>query len=417
MKKLNDFCSESTDFVGIRAENGEPRILFPTGYFKSGELPLIPEDALRREVLDLLKVLGDAARSDSPFLSRECVSIQADFPLTAYIELLEDYIDHGLYREVESVFKSDATGKIDWGRTFKRHPPLFAKNPNGVGTFVSPSVVTRQKIYDKSRLITRIHSFCIREAVQKIGFLFGMKAFPESTLEFDESLFRSALQAKLGTTFQERFLRLFENMLKIVDHLSGKKSAGVQNTSGTVFGVEKFWPVWQWMLDNLFGNLKPGEDKKDFQPHCHWTVDGKKFNGENSKYTLQPDTIMRLQIGGKPEIFILDAKFYPKNLPASDSITKQIVYGDFIEKNALKFGVEGDRIYNAFLLPASKLPGKIPYGMEFFGYANGDWEPEFKRPYHKIIGIHLDVRSVIKSNSPNFLAQSELANLIRQNSR
>lgn len=416
MKKLNDFCAESGGFVGIRAENGEPRILFPAGYFKKGELPSIPEETLRREAFNLLKILGTAAQSDSPLLSREDIKIQADFPLTAYVELLEDYIDRGLYREVETSHKTNASGKIDWNRTFKRHSPLFSKTPDGSGNFICTDFVASRKSYEKSRIITQIHRFCIREAIQKIGFLFGMGESPECPLEFDESLFRTTLQAKFGATFQERLLRLFGNMLKVVDHLSGKKSEENGNPSDFVFGVEKFWPVWQWMLDSLFGNLESGEDKRDFQPHCRWNVNGKPFGGEIPGYTMQPDTIMRLHNDGKPEIFILDAKFYPENLPASDSIAKQIIYGDFVEKNSQKFGVESDRIYNAFLLPTSERTAKTPYGMEFFGYANGNWKG-LERPYHKIVGIRLDVRSVIESNSPNFHAQSELANLIRRNSR
>lgn len=152
---------------------------------------------------------------------------------------------------------------------------------------------------------------------------------------------------------------------------------------------------------------------------------------------MRPDTIM----WQGDRIFIVDAKFYTGgNLPSSSSISKQIVYGQFVEQKLcnenLRDGATyqdcasiGNKIFNVFLLPycyescetsryESREPEILnqiyfdPYKMQFLGIATGDWMDNSK-PYHKIVGIQLDVKSVMRNYRRNGIAQFKLAEVVR----
>lgn len=239
------------------------------------------------------------------------------------------------------------------------------------------------------------------------------------------------MQAKISRTFNDRFLNLFGDLQRIVEYIAHKLTNDTSNADDFYFGVNKFAPVWEAMLDRIFGNLNPNESKTDFNPHSFWQFENgfPKDADKYSKNTMRPDTIMRqTDSDGTDEIFVLDAKFYSYGiangtLPDSASITKQIAYAEYIEANKTsgkKFGADGQHIYNAFLLPycAKSNPNSKPYRMKFFGKAHGEWkniEPSsrFYRPYHQIAGVFLDVESVMKSYSSSKVAQRELAELIR----
>ena len=54
--------------------------------------------------------------------------------------------------------------------------------------------------------------------------------------------------------------------------------------------------------------------------------------------------------------------------------------------------------------------------MKIFGTAHGEWKSiraKSVRPYHQIVGIFLDVESVMKNYNSSKVAQKELADLIR----
>ncbi len=53
-----------------------------------------------------------------------------------------------------------------------------------------------------------------------------------------------------------------------------------------------------------------------------------------------------------------------------------------------------------------------PYKMQILGTASSDWMDNSK-PYHKIVGIQLDVKSVMRNYRRNEIAQFKLAEVVR----
>ncbi len=421
------------EFVGIRSKEGSVKIYFPAGYFQDDdEIKKITEDKLREAVLNLFAVLSDSSLSAENFQSSisrfPTDNSEVRFPMNAYLNVLRNYLDYGYYTEKEIIFKQGAQGKINWGRTIKTTRPIVSEGEKNI-LYLNP--IARLTSHNENELITQIHKFCVHDASKRIGFIFGVEIQQEPTLDFDYNLFQSVLQAKISKTFNDRLLHLFGDLQRIVEYIAHKLTNDCSDADDFYFGVSKFAPIWEAMLDRIFGNLNPNESKSNFNPHCFWQFenDSVKDADKYSKNTLRPDTIMRQKNpDGTSEIFVLDAKFYSYGiianngtLPDSGSITKQIAYAEFIETNkdcGKKFGIEFLHIYNAFLLPyhAKDIPDAKPYRMKIFGTAHGEWKSiraKSVRPYHQIVGIFLDVESVMKNYNSSKVAQKELADLIR----
>lgn len=98
-------------------------------------------------------------------------------------------------------------------------------------------------------------------------------------------------------------------MMKIVRYLGKKENRDEDgNKDEPFFGVNKFAPVWEGMVDKIFGNLPQGLNKGDFNPHLRWNSGSKEEKLEESeeekvlddpkRSTLRPDTIMVTEIPG-----------------------------------------------------------------------------------------------------------------------
>lgn len=414
------------EFVGIRCKNDSVKIYFPAGYFPhDDDIGKLSEDALREKILNLFSVMGDDSLSDEndkSSLSRISDKLsEVRFPMNAYLNVLRNYLEFGYYTERETDFRRGAQGKIHWGRTLKTTRPMLSEDGQGI-FYLNP--MARCTNHNESELITQIHKFCVHDASRRIGFLFGIGVQEEPNLDFDYELFHSVLQARISRTFNDRLLHLFGDLQRIVEYLANKLTSDSSNVDNFYFGVNRFYPIWEAMLDRIFGNLGPNESKADFNPRCFW-----EFENGSRKDVMKPDTIMRqTDSSGIDEVFVLDAKFYSYGinngtLPDSSSITKQVAYAEYIETKdgGEKFGVDGLHVYNAFLLPYSAKHSEpsMPYQMKFFGFAYGDWKStdtneRSHRPYHRIAGIFLDVESVMKNYSSSRTAQRKLADLIRR---
>lgn len=124
-----------------------------------------------------------------------------------------------------------------------------------------------------------------------------------------------------------------------------------------------------------------------------------------------------IQNRGRAEqkIFVLDSKYYrygtsrnPNHLPDSSSVVKQFAYADYIdnEKNRSKLPedvrstISSSRIFNAFIMPA------CVQSPENIGFVSADYvlpqdSETCDKPYQKIYGILLDIRSLMYRHIPH----------------
>ena len=457
MQKLNEICSceskanSETEFVGIRCEKTkedgalETGIIFPLGYFKDDTaLRELPEEELRECVVNLFTVLSDRSlqeqiHQDSSVSTFAEEHGESEFPMVSYLNVIRNFLDFGYLDEKEILYKKGANGKINWGRTIKAVQPVITEDAQNL---VYLDFIARKVSYNEDTLITQVHKFCVHDALVKLGFLFGIEPSEEPLLDFDYDLFCNAIHSKLAKTFNDRDLRLLADLARIVEYLAGHKTEDGKTADDFYFGVNKFAPVWEAMVDKIFGTLPQGVAKDKFNPHLRWNDgcrDEKLDESEEEivlndpkRSTLRPDTIMVMGEG----VYILDSKYYKygltgvnSHLPGAESVCKQMAYAEYVETRLKEIpafaGMTSGNIYNAFIMPycvdagkwdeiaaVAELPRNDVYAMKRVGYIYGDWK-DCKRPYHKIACILLDMKSVMRNYANNSAAQSELAGLIK----
>ena len=470
MQKLNEICSceskanSETEFVGIRCEKSkedgalETSIIFPLGYFKDDSaLRELPEEELRECVVNLFTVLSDPSLQEQIHQNSSISTFaeehgESEFPMVSYLNVIRNFLDFGYLDEKEILYKKGANGKINWGRTIKAVQPVITEDAQNL---VYLDFIARKVSYNEDTLITQVHKFCVHDAFVKLGFLFGVDPSEEPLLDFDYDLFCNAIHSKLAKTFNDRDLRLLADLARIVEYLAGHKTEDGKKADDFYFGVNKFAPVWEAMVDKIFGKLPQGVAKDKFNPHCEWDLSSGARGYENPNYAMRPDTIMWDKEGNR--LYVLDAKYYKfgmtgsaSDLPSSGSICKQIAYAEYVETHwktilgvdsiatpsaSLQNDTQPKPIYNAFLLPYCfdgenlNLPPDDgfetrPCKMRFIGFCHGNWknldarpgEVDY-RPYHRIAGILLDVRSVMENYGALGEAQKTLATcILRENS-
>lgn len=404
-------------FVGLRFVDGKLSIHFPVGYTK-------PENAddkqIRLDILNLISVLSSFGTPESLLHQTDIrlKSTQVIFPIHAYLFVINDFLNHGYYRSKEQLYKRAPSGKISWSRTIKQIRPQIT-NENAVYL----EFITHRTNHNEAELITLIHKFCVYESFCKLGFLFSSFVPAKPPIAFNKNFFTSILQAKIALTFNENELLLFKNMLDIILYLDS--SADKENF---IFGTNNFHHIWEQLVDSVYGE----KDKEKFYPKVYWHLNGSKadfsFGNSEKRNSLRPDTIM-IQNRGKPEqkIFVLDSKYYqygatknPNHLPDSASVVKQLAYAEYIDNTEIRsklpedvrFFIKSGNIYNAFIMPADN---ESP---ENIGYVSADYAlPQnsnlCEKPYHKIYGILLDIRTLMHSHRPhNIQAIAELAQKI-----
>ena len=457
-----DFCvydawrssdeKKDKSFVGIKIEDNRPKIYFPMGYRASKP----PEDICKQDFYQLIAVLNDKSLQ-SYFSEEDLKKSQLDFPFYTYLSVLQYYLDFGYFVESETIYKKGFSGKINWPRTIKRIKPQVVKDEEGHDQVVYLNLITRKTSCREDNLITLVHKFCVKESARLIGLLYGVSEneVEEPELIFDYELFAEVIQDKIAATFNDKHLELFHAMLKMVRYLGNKENRGEDGSENEpLFGVNTFAPVWEAMVDKIFGKLPQGVAKDKFNPHLRWN-DGcrdEKLDeseeeivlNDSKRSTLRPDTIMVCGEG----TFVLDSKYYKygltrfnSHLPGAESVCKQMAYAEYVEthwndilgldsSNATHFQNDAlpKPIYNAFIMPycadsgkwdeiaaVAELPRNDVYAMKRVGYIYGDWKnvKDENRPYHKIHCILLDMKSVMRNYANNPDAQDELAGLIK----
>lgn len=231
MPKINDIChcdakTDSEDeFVGIRcikANDGkyETRIDFPMGYFKDeAAISILSEENLRENVMNLFSVLSDAdlmsnVREDSSIAAISDEVKETAFPMLAYLNVIRNYLDNGYITEREVEYKRKAHGKVNWNRTIKMTKPVVDEDESNL---VYLDLIARRVNYNEDCLITLVHKFCVHDALNRLGFLFGIEPTEEPILDFEYELFCSAVNAKLSKTFNDRDLHLLSDLAKIIE--------------------------------------------------------------------------------------------------------------------------------------------------------------------------------------------------------
>ncbi len=383
----------------------------------------------REKLFDDLKLIvsliGKKAKKDRDDLhvhGRSPMYTNCSFPFQAYVYIIQNYLEFGLYRERETEYKTGLYGKINWGRTIKtKQAYISGKNAYYL------DFVTKKYSFRNDLLITLIHEAVVYECFGLLGGFFTdyMPPKPQKDLEANRDMFISFLKNKIITTYRDREKELFNNMLAVLE-----ETVDFGKSRTHQYGINEFEYVWEYAVDAVFG-ISEGEKDK-YSPRAFWYFEndpkGKKarddededeemFEGKR-KPPLRPDTIMK----HGTDLYILDAKYYRfgkdktaevQTLPGTDSVQKQITYAEYAEKQKEKGELTGfGDIWNAFIMPFNYEDNKdkfgevnnsdtseqpsIKYWFKQKALARAEWKENDKN-YHTVYGICADVRGLLEA--------------------
>lgn len=404
---LKDRCrvisKDSNDsFIGLQWDKQhEVSVSFPTGY-RLGK----NERELKNDILSLINVIRlSKVAANSALFQYAKKDIKVTFPAEAYVEIILDYMNRGWYREYETIHRTNTSGKTSWARTIKSQTAYIQNDE-----IFYLNLVNRTSEVRPDRLITQIHMWCVKKAVDKLGWLFGIKAPLVNVIHFNREVFIDVIRRKYVISHKDKDRRLFLNMISLIE-----SAASDNDPYGGSYGVLKFELVWEFLVNACFGT----EIQSLYYPNSKWEM------ASDTVYSMTPlreDSIMRIG----DEVFILDAKYYifdsttertKRELPSSESIFKQQIYGAYVQNDS-RFDTEypnGRTVYNAFILPYDMEKAGTHKVFKWIGNATNDFidGTKDKKCYEIIIGIHADTKTLMSQTSNNPVFMKEIADMIK----
>ncbi len=386
-------------FVGIKFTRNTIDFYYPETFrWKDGltELDDVDQnrisDDLSKGVRDILASIAFAKT-----LSKEKTKLndsfdedEEPFAMKAYLWMIRDFMRNGFYKNRESVYKLNQNGRINWKRTL-RQQPIYSN-----GSFIYKDFVVSAKSSVENTLV-EIYRFCVCKSVFLIGWLFGIRSSSLGVKGFEDVELSDALKKQYVHTLQYELSRTFDdgkrerlrNMMNVVEGLNKSENGQL------VYGVDSYDRVFERMIDKIYSTEQGNMEQ--YYPRGQWS------NGKTAS-PLFPDSVLHKE----KTYVIIDAKCYryadegyadddAKGLPSTDSIQKQLTYGDHLRKT-LDAGV----IYNCFIIPYNK---EKQYGNKAKTdevllctglYATGLWREKSDQPYEKIYVFLADLRDVVE---------------------
>lgn len=381
---------EEDNFVGLKYKKDQINVFLPVGYNK--QVFSTDDELSSEQKIDLLLLLKTVALVKS--LNNEKTDFgdnignNDEVPYNSFIWIISDYFNNGLYQEIDKKYSQKGHGKINWKKTLNSEHYF----EDASVTFINPYY---ESSIQRSTLITELNNYCLHISFKYIGFLFGKVFLPECNIN-EESIkdniqyYMDVINKELSKSFNDRKKTLLTNMKRIL-MMNFDDSFEVQPT----YGTRRYEYAWEKMVNDTLGSKI---DISKFFPNAYWNIQGKV---EEDKSKLRPDSILL----NSNKVYILDAKYYKygitgniSDLPHTDSIQKQITYGDHISNNPQTYGVEKNNIYNAFILPFNKdeKPFKCDDNIKYMGYANSAWRDKKENyNYEKILLLLIDTKYMI----------------------
>lgn len=326
--------------------------------------------------------------------------------------MIQDYLENGFYYNREKIYTNSFSGKIEWKRTLKQMP-IYSD-----GNIIYDKLVT-SKMMASNDLIAQIYKLCLKQSVDKIGWVYNCDFKIEVQQIVSTSEMISVVRKELNNTFDDIKRMRFNHMLKILKTTEGNKMISNKYT----YGIKNYYYVFETMVDKLFDGIKESEKKK-YNPNGYW-----QLNNQNPKLasSLRPDTILKRN----GATYILDAKMYQygvtkdvRDLPETQSIQKQITYGDHVFNTLDKS--DNPKVRNAFILPYNKKlesflndPNTLKYNdgnLAYFGQAYTDWRnAEDPKDYEKVYAFGIDFNYLLENyNRPDYTIIDTLCKRIEE---
>lgn len=326
--------ARSVDFVGIVWSDGQPCIFWPKGFKKSyrqGKHVKLLIDALRR-----------AGKSRKVQSKIQGAGGEIVFPVE--LEILEHYLEYGLFETRAARVTQSLSGKVDWGRTIKRQMPSFGAND--VPVYLDPISSTQTPV---DHLIRQLHAHAVGVCDRKFSWLLSSKGrsiakeHHNQKLPINTSRAIAVVRKELHQQFSDVKKIQLQMLLRFFQGLHSRKTE-----SSGFLGTDLFKFVWEDMCSVYFGSQRSAIG----YPAVPSYSSGDDRHQPESKNQGRPDILLE----NKKYLGIVDAKYYDfsRTKPPWSDLVKQFFYA-----KAFNHRKEYQSVTNSFAVPKTEGTGPI----------------------------------------------------------
>lgn len=362
--------------VGLEISENEVTFTFPINYYhNNGEKKIScyslnekkEYEDYRKTILILLRLLSKYRDENEV---KNYNKNENNFPIEAYLWIIRDYIENGIYKDSETYYCINGKGKINWKKTIKQGK-TFLDNEN----LVYKDLIKRKVNYNIENQITEIHTFCVQKAISILGFIYGLPPKKFKNIKISDEIklqWLQILRKELLVSYNDHKISLLKNMIDMLQSQDANKF----NSHEFSLVTNDYDYVFERLVDDKFGNVC----SSDYNPQGEIKLEDE---GISSAGQMRPDTICIDDSG----IYIIDSKYYTYGyvgdrkggtLPDISSINKQITYAQYIQNPLNNLNPNNKEIYNIFLLPKNVdyddkngiVKSELRDDLSYIGYAN-----------------------------------------------
>lgn len=385
-KQINVIPVEkSNDFVGIKFEDNSVNLFVPQVFRQ--------DENRKQDLLLFLKSLAIAKSLEKESVKTGKKANNEVWPIDSYLWVIHDYLENGFYYNREKIYSKSNSGKIEWKKTLKQ-VPIYSD-----GNVIYDKLVT-SKMTASNDIVAQTYKLCLKQSLERIGWIFNYNFYIEVQQMFSVNEMINSIKKELNQTFDDVKKLRYNHLLKILTNSDGNNLI----SNAYSYGIENYYYVFETMVDKLFDGIKKSEKKK-YNPNGYWQLNNQKAKKASE---LRPDTILKRN----DVTYILDAKMYQygvthdvKDLPETQSIQKQITYGDHAYHN---HKLHDTKVRNAFILPYNKKleifiedPNTLKYNdgnLAYFGQAYTDWrDGDQQKDYEKVYAFGIDFNYLLRN--------------------
>lgn len=286
--------------------------------------------------------------------------------LSITLELINNYYEHGLYKNDRQIIEENGDGEILWEKTINEKTAYFS---SGIPIYLDTFTINQES--NERDFFRRLHAFIITEACNKLKDILGIldiECLNLSSEKIENFGSEEYIVYRLNQELSNRFITHKQNILKLMRRYIEEDSSKNTLERISFIGTNCFNLIWEdvcsVVMDDCINKsikelgLNYSKNKKQSalvadviaKPMWKHNESGKVYK---VKKTLVPDIIT---INGN-QLSIYDAKYYKikldykevKNQPGVGDITKQYLYElafkNFAQENELFINT------NAFLMP------------------------------------------------------------------
>ncbi len=344
------------EYVGIIAFNKTILAILPKFF------PHMAEERQEHELKIIMQVLKTHAKKENNSIQNNLLystSLNDQENTTNRLalidDILRDYMQHGLYKSTKHMEEINGDGEINWETTINQEQAHIINN-----TPIYLNLHTNYMLSDNDHYITRLHKYILIKAKDELN-KFPIQSILKDIMDvpnFDftyntdnlinEDIMNNAIDRELQNVMSERKTILLKKMKLFIN-----QEEFYAEQSLKLWGVHKFWSVWESICKNIF------KDQSNTYKIPKPYYKQQNSHHKNPVPTLIPDIITT----HNNNLLILDAKYYNFSFskdgtingepPKLESIIKQFSYELALQhmSNSDYSNNDHTNIHNYFCIP------------------------------------------------------------------